>query len=80
MKSYLSLICLSIFIFSATAFSEVTYQLDKDILYKSGDISEYEKERCRLDFYRPDTKGFATVVWFHGGGLTGGEKKSKKNY
>jgi acetyl esterase/lipase len=31
------------------------------------------KERCRLDLYRPEgSKGFPTVVYFHGGGLTGG--------
>jgi acetyl esterase/lipase len=35
----------------------------------------YIAERCVLDFYCPaQTKGFATVVWFHGGGLTGGSK------
>ena len=29
-----------------------------------------------LDLYYPThTKGFATVVWFHGGGLTGGSKE-----
>lgn len=29
----------------------------------------YIKERCVLDIYYPkNTKGFATVVWFHGGG------------
>ena len=31
--------------------------------------------RCKFDFYRPvKTNGFATVVWFHGGGMTAGEK------
>lgn len=35
----------------------------------------YLAERCKLDVYYPtDKKHFATVVWFHGGGLTGGEK------
>jgi acetyl esterase/lipase len=33
------------------------------------------KERCRLDLYHPDNSpGYATVVWFHGGGLGSGEK------
>lgn len=52
------------------------YQTDSDVLYRSGDtLTDYEKERCRLDVYRPtDAKGFATVVWFHGGGLTGGNR------
>lgn len=36
----------------------------------------YIKERCVLDIYYPkNTKGFATVVWFHGGGLTAGNKE-----
>ncbi|MCB9283294.1 MAG: alpha/beta hydrolase [Lewinellaceae bacterium] len=35
----------------------------------------YIDERCVLDLYYPDTKGYATVVWFHGGGLTGGNKE-----
>lgn len=47
--------------------------------YKKGDsLSAYEKERCRLDLYLPpegQRKGFATLVWFHGGGLTGGSKE-----
>ncbi|OOG77942.1 alpha/beta hydrolase [Flavobacterium sp. A45] len=36
----------------------------------------YIKERCVLDIYYPkNTKGFTTVIWFHGGGLTGGNKE-----
>ena len=36
---------------------------------------EYIKERCVLDLYYPEIKeGFPTVIWFHGGGLTGGNK------
>jgi acetyl esterase/lipase len=28
-----------------------------------------------LDIYLPkNVKDFATVIWFHGGGITGGEK------
>jgi acetyl esterase/lipase len=38
--------------------------------------NNYLKERCRLDLYLPAAKkGFSTIVWFHGGGLTGGEKE-----
>jgi acetyl esterase/lipase len=36
---------------------------------------DYIRERCVLDLYLPaETKGFPTLVWFHGGGLTGGNK------
>lgn len=52
------------------------YKTETDILYREGgDLTEYMRERCRLDVYYPtDTKGFATVVWFHGGGMTGGSR------
>lgn len=46
-----------------------------NIAYKSGGLNDYEKERCKLDLYLPEgKKDFATLVWFHGGGLTGGSK------
>lgn len=52
------------------------YGIERDVLYRDGDgLTDAMRERCRLDFYYPkDAKGFATVVWFHGGGLTSGEK------
>ncbi|MGJ8679426.1 alpha/beta hydrolase [Paraglaciecola sp.] len=41
--------------------------------------NEYLKSRCKLDIYYPkNTQSFATVVWFHGGGLTGGGKHFPK--
>ena len=50
------------------------YNLEKDIPYHLN-AGEYAAERCKLDFYYPtDVKDFPTVVWFHGGGLTGGNK------
>lgn len=55
---------------------EDAYQTKTDIAYRSGDdLSDYMKDRCRLDLYYPEGKsGFATVVWFHGGGLRGGNR------
>ena len=52
------------------------YSTQSDIPYRSGsDLTEYMKERCRLDVYAPESKnGFSTVVWFHGGGLKSGNK------
>ena len=48
----------------------INYYSDSDTV-----TDEYIKERCVLDLYHPEDKeGFPTVVWFHGGGLTGGEK------
>ena len=53
------------------------YNYVQDVPYTSADeTDEYRKERCVLDIYYPETdKGFATLVWFHGGGLTGGNKE-----
>ena len=36
---------------------------------------DYRRTQCRLDLrYPADRKGFATVVWFHGGGLQHGRR------
>jgi len=50
--------------------------METNILYRTGaGLNDYMRERCRLDVYYPaGTTGFATVVWFHGGGLTGGNR------
>jgi acetyl esterase/lipase len=49
---------------------------EQGIAYRDGaDLSDYAKERCRLDVSFPaGAKEVPTVVWFHGGGLTGGER------
>ena len=49
-----------------------------DVPYKAGDnLTDYERERCRLDVYLPQgKKDFPTLVWFHGGGLKAGDKSS----
>lgn len=50
------------------------YKTVENIPYRStGDA--YMKERCKLDVYYPtDMSDCPTVVWFHGGGLEGGNK------
>jgi len=41
-------------------------------------LTGYEKERCQLDLYLPKgAKAFPSLVWFHGGGMTGGSKEDK---
>ena len=53
------------------------YSVDSDVSYlePGKPATDYQQERCRLDVYYPENKaGFATVVWFHGGGLTGGNR------
>lgn len=51
-----------------------------DITYKSGNaLTEYEQSRCKLDVYLPkERESFATLVWFHGGGLKQGDKAGTK--
>ena len=52
------------------------YNFVQNVSYTSADEQDdYRKERCLLDIYYPETdKGFATLVWFHGGGLEKGNK------
>jgi acetyl esterase/lipase len=58
------------------------YVLEKNIQYYPDSISEkdtYIASQCNLDMYYPkNTKDFPTIVWFHGGGLTKGEKQIPK--
>lgn len=51
-------------------------RLTTDLLYREkADSSAEQMQRCRLDVYAPQSsKPFPVVVWFHGGGLTQGEK------
>jgi acetyl esterase/lipase len=52
-------------------------RMAKDILYRRDDdtLTDSMRERCRLDVKSPSAgSGFPVVVWFHGGGLTGGTR------
>ncbi len=52
-----------------------SYRTEKNVYYKNADADLYSRERCKLDVYYPEgEKGFKTLVWFHGGGMTGGNK------
>ncbi len=53
------------------------YKTQENIAYYEGkNLDSYQRERCVLDIYYPsDKKDFSTVIWFHGGGLTGGNKE-----
>ncbi len=78
MKKLFILICF--IVLSIPGFAQDSeYLLQKDIPYYSESViqtDEYIKERCKLDIYYPaKIKKFATVIWFHGGGLTGGNKE-----
>lgn len=76
MKKYLSTIVAVLFAacFGALGQGGSGYVLDENILY-STEQNEYARQRCRLDVYYPvGVQDAPCVVWFHGGGLTGGNK------
>lgn len=51
-----------------------TYVMDENILY-TANTDEYSLERCHLDVYYPkDAQNLPVMVWFHGGGLVGGNR------
>lgn len=53
---------------------EGDYSFTKDIIYTSYSDA-YAQERCHLDVYAPkDAKDAPVMVWFHGGGLIGGNR------
>lgn len=60
--------------------AQTIYKDKKDISYLlENETDAYRQERCKLDIYYPEgIKDFPTVVWFHGGGLTGGSKHIPK--
>ena len=51
-------------------------RVHENIIYQSGNgISDYARQRSRLDLYLPEgLTDFPVVVWFHGGSLTAGDK------
>jgi acetyl esterase/lipase len=58
---------------------KIEYATQLNLPYYNDSINKsdaYIKERCVLDVYYPkNSPGFATVIWFHGGGLTSGNKE-----
>ncbi len=78
MKNILLLLMLAASPFWVQA-QKTTYKTLTDLPYYPKAVQEtndYLQARCMLDLYVPtNKKGFATIVWFHGGGLTGGSKE-----
>lgn len=55
---------------------EVSYETVENISYVEETAPDYAKEQCKLDIHYPTSGDSKPVVlWFHGGGLTGGEKE-----
>lgn len=71
------LLCTLLLLSFISVFSQELYDIKTDIGYYPESVSKtdnYINDRCKLDIYYPKTKDFATIVYFHGGGLTGGNK------
>lgn len=77
MKKITVLLCF--FIGVASFAQKAAYETKTNIQYYNAATNKsdaYINERCVLDIYYPkNAKNFATIVWFHGGGLTGGSKE-----
>ncbi|MDJ0917306.1 MAG: alpha/beta hydrolase [Woeseiaceae bacterium] len=65
-------------LFSACAASDNSTTLEKDIPYYPQairDSNDYINSRARLDVYCPESEApLPVIVWFHAGGIRGGEK------
>ena len=68
------LLCLSVLICTFTNAQETVYKTIENLTYATSQDA-YAQERCKLDIYYPENlKDCPTVIWFHGGGLTSGNK------
>ncbi|MCF6223303.1 MAG: alpha/beta hydrolase [Flavobacteriaceae bacterium] len=70
---------LTLLMSSVFAQEKNNYKTETSIHYYDTDImkgDEYIQQMCVVDFYYPtDIENFPTIVWFHGGGLTGGKRE-----
>lgn len=69
LSSILMLLCIS-----SAVFAKSGSKTAQNIPYSPA-TDAYSVQRCKLDVYTPEgAKDAPVVVWFHGGGLTGGNK------
>jgi len=70
---------LTLLMTSVFAQEKIKYKTETSIPYYSKDImkdDKYMQEMCVVDLYYPtNIEDFPTIVWFHGGGLTGGKRE-----
>jgi len=73
---HIILLFISLLVWYTGYAQDITYQTTKDISYVEVGATDYEQEQCKLDIHYP-TSGEAKpiLLWFHGGGLTGGKKE-----
>lgn len=74
MKRLLPTLALLLFA-TAVCAQKNAYRTETDIAYRDAAGDGMIDSMCRLDLsYPADKAGFTTIVWFHGGGLTGGRR------
>lgn len=78
-KTIFSVTVLILMLAAPAAAQKSDYGTQSNIRYYGNALAQtdqYKNEKCLLDIYYPkSTSGFATIIWFHGGGLTGGTKE-----
>src|SRR4051794_40035197 len=68
-------VCIGGVVAPSRAADSLEVKVVRDLSYKAEAATEYERTRCKLDVYAPpESHGLPCIVWFHGGGLTGGDK------
>ncbi len=76
------LIILLLVFCSVQLFAQQEYVTEKNVHYYADSINQkndYINSQCVMDIYYPKgKKDFATILWFHGGGITGGSKEIPK--
>ena len=74
MKMKKTIIAIFALLLMLPAIAMAQYKQENDIPY-SESSDAYAQERCKLDVYYPtELKDAPVVVWFHGGGIEGGNK------
>jgi acetyl esterase/lipase len=65
--------------FGSRSHAQQQYVTEKNIAYypdSTAHSDNYQNAQCLIDLYYPKhLKKFATIIWFHGGGLTGGRRE-----
>lgn len=74
----LTSICVSLLflVFTSRAQEKLTYKTVENVSYYEHPTDDYQRSQCVLDIYYPETnERKPIIIWFHGGGLTGGRKE-----
>lgn len=69
------LLCLALVVLTVRSAAAGDYRFTREVAYRPDSTDAYVSRMCRLDVAAPEGAHDApVVVWFHGGGLTGGRR------